>query len=311
MSWEATAYVVETMRCPDGAEISASQKLLLLVLSNYHNAVDRIAWPGLPVLARKSHGSLSTVKRNLDYLEEHCVLERRERKKVGCHATNEYVFLEMDDPKRLTTKLKERVSGKRIAESSTQETVQNEPFCCPEENGSETGHKRSINGSETVQIEGRNGSETVQIGDAIRNDPYPTDPEPDPKPEQTLRSRKRDASQLEPIPADPRHKPVELAIKHWYCQAYSLEAGSCPWTAKTGALLKQLLAATPSHWMVAMLERCAMHWIYSWRPCGIPDRFIPRLLDRYEAPLDQYGGPDYQGKARCEGLLKRRQQESA
>jgi hypothetical protein len=153
-------------RCPDGAEISVAMKLLLFVLSNYHTLIEMGAFPGLPTLAEESLSSISTVKRHLDYLEEHRVIERRLRERVGSGAKNKYAFPGLDASKRQPKKTELRKEGE------CGNTV------CAEQNS-----------SETVQKQLTNSPETVHISDAIRNDP---DPDPDPK--STARTKRAGAA---------------------------------------------------------------------------------------------------------------------
>ena len=51
MSWEATAHVNALKASVTGEKMTRSEKLLLLVLANYHNPEHRCAWPSLTRLA--------------------------------------------------------------------------------------------------------------------------------------------------------------------------------------------------------------------------------------------------------------------
>ena len=54
MSWQATAYVSELTRCPNGEPLTRSEKLLALLLANRHNPDFDIAWPSIPRLAEEA-----------------------------------------------------------------------------------------------------------------------------------------------------------------------------------------------------------------------------------------------------------------
>ncbi len=140
MSWEATAYVAGLMQCEDGAPLSRGQKFLLLLLSNRHNHDIAEAWPSLPTLAREALTSLSTLKRDIDYLEQHCTIERRYPEKAGRGHTCSYVFLGLDEPERLKQLLAARTKG-----------VQIEPLFSRRPSGSETAQERVRNNSKGVQ----------------------------------------------------------------------------------------------------------------------------------------------------------------
>src|SRR3954453_500560 len=94
MSWQATAYVIELRKCPDGAPINGLQKGFLLTLANYHNAEQRITFPSVLTIAEKSHQSESQTKRHIRYFCEHGVLEVKAARGRG-HFT-EYKFIALD-----------------------------------------------------------------------------------------------------------------------------------------------------------------------------------------------------------------------
>ncbi len=51
MSWQATAYVKTLNIAPSGEDITRSEKLVLFVLADSHNAERRLAWPSIPTMA--------------------------------------------------------------------------------------------------------------------------------------------------------------------------------------------------------------------------------------------------------------------
>lgn len=63
MSWKATAYVKPLSAAPDGTPITRSEKLLMLILADYHNDEQRAAWPSGQTLARDALLSLRYVRK--------------------------------------------------------------------------------------------------------------------------------------------------------------------------------------------------------------------------------------------------------
>jgi hypothetical protein len=96
MSWQATSYVKALQRCPDGAPMTRGQKLLALVLADYHNSHSCEAWPSIPRLAKEALSSLSQAKRDLAYLEEHNLIRRVLPKKSGRGFGCSYQFIALD-----------------------------------------------------------------------------------------------------------------------------------------------------------------------------------------------------------------------
>jgi Helix-turn-helix domain len=96
MSWQAAAYVKALTRCPDGAPISCGQKLLALILGDYHNTNHDAAWPSVPTLAKESLCSLRQAQRYLAYLEEHGVLRKIPPPKSGRGFGCSYQFTALD-----------------------------------------------------------------------------------------------------------------------------------------------------------------------------------------------------------------------
>ncbi len=96
MSWEATAYVKGLRCCADGAPLSKGQKLLLMVLADYHNPAWHAAWPAVPRLAEEALSSLAQVGRDLAYVELHGVIKRVRPERQGRGQTTTYQFLALD-----------------------------------------------------------------------------------------------------------------------------------------------------------------------------------------------------------------------
>jgi Helix-turn-helix domain len=122
MSWHATAWVKDLRARPDGAALSRGQKLLLFVLADYHNTAQKLAWPSVLTLAAESLLSVSQTKRDLSYLEDHCVIQRCRPERYGKGHLTGYAFLALDDPAMLAQLLAKR--------------VHHEPFSIPHEKGS-------------------------------------------------------------------------------------------------------------------------------------------------------------------------------
>lgn len=150
MSWHATAWVKDLQACPDGARLTRGQKLLLFVLADYHNTAQKFAWPSVLTLASEALLSVSQTKRDLSYLEEHCVIQRCRPKHYGKGHMNGYKFLALDDPTRLAELLLKRVHGDPLSDS--------------DEKGSERVQIQSQKGSKRVHFEAQKGSERVQNG---------------------------------------------------------------------------------------------------------------------------------------------------
>jgi hypothetical protein len=83
MSWIASAFVKGLARCPDGAPMSRGQKLLALILADYHNTHRNAAWPSVPTLAEEALTSHAQAKRDLGYLEEHGLIRKLRPEKMG------------------------------------------------------------------------------------------------------------------------------------------------------------------------------------------------------------------------------------
>lgn len=161
MSWEATAYVKGLKRCPDGAELGRGQKLLLFVLADCHNPHKRVAWPSVPSMAEDALTSLPQVKRDLVYLEEHCVLRKIHPEKPGRGHFCSYVFLAIDEPEELKRRLERVAKGVHHEPFSDRKGVQGSSPFCPAERGSKGVHPEQEKGSEGVHGAQRNKEEPM------------------------------------------------------------------------------------------------------------------------------------------------------
>jgi hypothetical protein len=96
MSWQATDYAVELLRCPDGAAISALQKGFLLALAKFHNTKQDACFPNIKSLSTATCQSESHIKRHILHFREHGVLDYRSTR--GRSPRVEYRFIELDGP---------------------------------------------------------------------------------------------------------------------------------------------------------------------------------------------------------------------
>lgn len=140
MSWEATAYVKNLSTCPDGAAMNRGQKLLALILADYHNTHRRAAWPSIPTLAAEALTSHAQAKRDLAYLEEHHLIRKVRPEKMGRGWVCAYEFVALDSPQDL-----------RPRASTTKKRAHGEPLFWPVESGSEVAHREAESGSEVAQ----------------------------------------------------------------------------------------------------------------------------------------------------------------
>ncbi len=111
MSAEATAYVTALRKCPDGAELTCTQKCVLYCLADHHNRSTRRCYPSQRLIAEESLVSYDTVQRAVAYLDTHCVIERRKPANQGRGQKCSYVFLALDAPERLKSKLSQLEKG--------------------------------------------------------------------------------------------------------------------------------------------------------------------------------------------------------
>jgi hypothetical protein len=98
VSWQAAAFVKELVRCPDGAPMSRGQKLLALILADYHNSYRNSAWPSVPTLAEEALTSHAQAKRDLVYLEEHGLIRKVRPEKMGRGWICAYEFPALNEP---------------------------------------------------------------------------------------------------------------------------------------------------------------------------------------------------------------------
>jgi len=140
MSWEATAYVKSLSICPDGAPMNRGQKLLALILADYHNTHRRAAWPSIPTLAGEALTSHAQAKRDLAYLEAHSLIRKVRPEKMGRGWVCAYEFVALDGSEDLQRSKSEPKKG-----------AHHEPLFSAPERGSEVAHQKEESGSEVAQ----------------------------------------------------------------------------------------------------------------------------------------------------------------
>jgi hypothetical protein len=92
---------------------------------------------------------------------------------------------------------------------------------------------------------------------------------------------------------DPRFQPFVDLIHDRY---KAVNKADCPWGPADGKQAKALLASLdPKDWTTEKLDRCVQFKLLSLdRPASeAPHRWLPQLPTYYEAPLTQYGRPDF------------------
>lgn len=96
MSWQATAYVAELTRSPNGEAITQAEKLLLFVLANYHHPSQKLAWPSVPKLAADALMSERAAQYVLQRLVRKGVIQTVEPPRSGRGYTRAYRFPGLD-----------------------------------------------------------------------------------------------------------------------------------------------------------------------------------------------------------------------
>src|SRR5215469_723852 len=99
MSWRASAYVKELIVCPNGDQISRSEKMVALILADSHqDGVGRYTFPSVPTLAYYALMDVSTCRRALLALETKGVISRTRGDRQGRGQVTFYKFVELDEP---------------------------------------------------------------------------------------------------------------------------------------------------------------------------------------------------------------------
>ena len=144
MSWQATAYVKTLVTAPNGEPITRSEKLLLFVLADSHNAGRRVAWPSVTTMAFDCLMSERQIQYILRSVEPKGIIEiiRPLRTGRGYYQCYRFVALDADcDVKQ---------KGAMVAPFSAPETAQ-EPC--------KTTHKRTKEGCKIARLHKESGIE--------------------------------------------------------------------------------------------------------------------------------------------------------
>jgi hypothetical protein len=97
MSWQATSYSKSLKVTPSGLLISRSEKLVCLILADYHNTEHKGAWPSARTLSRDCLLTIRHVRRILASLRQKQVLCISKRKRNGGgFDSNMYHFHQID-----------------------------------------------------------------------------------------------------------------------------------------------------------------------------------------------------------------------
>jgi hypothetical protein len=97
LSWQATSYVKTLTIAPDGSAVTRSEKLLLLILADYHNTEQKAAWPSARTLAADTLLTVRHVRRVLASVKKRgliCTSQRRHAE--GDFDSNWYHFHALD-----------------------------------------------------------------------------------------------------------------------------------------------------------------------------------------------------------------------
>jgi hypothetical protein len=252
VSVQAIAYAVELKRCPDGSDISARQKCLLLVLANYHNTAHKVCWPSIPLLAEQSHSSMSQTKRDLRYFRDHRVLDARTSSGRG--HLSEYKFIALDG----------MFDGDK--------RVQGGPFYSAPEKGSERVHGAPEKGSERVHGAPEKGSERVQ--NDVRN-------------KERTKNRMNQEPCVGSAEADPRHTPLREAIVR--LQLRDPKVGYEIWDVTADKVLRKMLAAKPGISIEKLIDCIVNRWLSPHAsPSDHPRYYVAELTDFQAGPKNRY-----------------------
>jgi hypothetical protein len=97
LSWQATSYVKTLKIAQDGSAVTRSEKLLLLILADYHNTEQKAAWPSANTLAVDTLLTVRHVRRVLASVKKKGVLCTSQRLHTDGHFdSNLYHFHALD-----------------------------------------------------------------------------------------------------------------------------------------------------------------------------------------------------------------------
>lgn len=265
MSVKAIAYVKELKVAPNGEAIERSEKLLLFVLADCHNADRRVAWPSVKELASDSLMSLRAAQYVLKELERKGVIHCTHSDTGRGHFKG-YAFSVLD--------------GKKDANSApiNKDVI---GFGKAVEEAVETSH----DGVERVQVDALKDADSSTEGckkganssSVIRKEPRTVKPNTKP-------SASDEA-------ADHRHVQIRTGWQKHYSEANEVELSLVPWTARDGAALKKFLEDHPKH-TVEYVLRCAKNYFGSAQNISqFFFRIAPKLLEFHIGAVNEFKTP--------------------
>jgi hypothetical protein len=122
VSWKATVYVSELLKCPDGTPLTRDGKLLLFLLADHHNVSDEESRPSVITLAQEALMSERHARDLLRWFERHGVIECTPGNGRG--HTSSYCFVELKKGANMVPPLFEE-RGQKGGRKGAQEQLPN------------------------------------------------------------------------------------------------------------------------------------------------------------------------------------------
>jgi len=281
MSHRASEYAKTLTHDPSGAMITRREKLLLVILADYHNTTRRTAWPSISTLAVECLMDEREIRRVIVSLENRGILERVKAGQGRGHYS-EYRFPDLEKRGLPDPVYEDMESGGK--------------------SGSETGAKRgSKRGSKRGPSETANKEELKQEPEreldsfSLRSKEEELEPSTDVSKE--LKSK-----------PDPRHQEVKIAIERCWTLA-NPGAAALPWNGREAGALGQVLKGNPS-WPAVDLVKCVQNRFASEvNNAERPGVWIPKLTDYFGGPLDRFNKP--YGQQQTSGELRQQRNREA
>jgi hypothetical protein len=165
MSFHALDYVLELTEAPNGEELSAAEKLILLVLAHCHNGHRRAAWPSVEKMAREGLTTERNARRILRELERKAIVRSRRPERQGRGQYTEYSFPAIDDEKGGSNVPLPPVKGGRVRPPSSQSKGD---VSAPLFDSEEGGRKGDGRGTEGGRGEPRNKEEQELVNEGTK-----------------------------------------------------------------------------------------------------------------------------------------------
>jgi hypothetical protein len=96
VSHVASGYAKALLVCPNGERLTPAEKLLLMVLADYHNTETKTSYPSVPLLAVESLVDERKARRLLQSLSEKGVINIIHPERQGRGARSEYEFVGLE-----------------------------------------------------------------------------------------------------------------------------------------------------------------------------------------------------------------------